>query len=75
MFKTSEPLYNGELMSVQDKRAFVQRRANVLNILYTAEESCTEEYGSMTNHQIYFSGLTRFVHTCLGLICEIWMLF
>ena len=59
MFKTSEPLYNGELMYN----------------LYTAEESCTERYGNMTNQQIYFSVLTRFVHTCLGLICEIWMLF
>ena len=40
-----------------------------------AEESCTERYGNMTNQQIYFLGLTRFVHTCLGLICEIWMFF
>ena len=24
----------------------------------------------MTDQKIYFSGLTRFVHTCLGLICE-----
>ena len=47
---------------------FVQRQANVLNILYTAKESCTERYGNITNQQIYFSGLTRFVHTCLGLI-------
>ena len=29
----------------------------------------------MTNQQIIFSGLTRFVHTCLGLICELWMFF
>ena len=26
----------------------------------------------MTNQQIYFSGWTRFLHTCLGLICDIW---
>ena len=58
------------VQNVQDKRAFVQRRANVFNNLYTAEESCTERYGNMTKQQIYFSGLTRFVHTCLGLICE-----
>ena len=56
MFKTSEPLYNGELM-------------------HTAEESYTERYGNMTNQQIYFSDLARFVHTYLGLICEIWVLF
>ena len=62
--------------NVQDKGALHKaRRANVLNILYTAEESCTERYGNMTNQQIYFSGLTCFVHTCLGLICEIWMFF
>ena len=54
---------------IKARSTFVQRRANVLNILYTAEESCTERYGNMTNQQIYFSGLTRFVHTCLGLIC------
>ena len=54
---------------------FVQRRANVLNILYTAEESYTEQYDNMTNQQIHFSGLTRFVHTCPGLIREIGMLF
>ena len=59
------------VQNIQDKRAFLQGRANVLNILYTAEESCTEQYGNMTNQQIYFSGLTSFVHTCLGLICEI----
>ena len=52
---------------------FVQRRTNVLNILFTAEESCTEQYGNMTNQQIYFSGLTRFLHTYLDLICEIWV--
>ena len=35
-----------------------------------------EQYGNMTNQQIYFSGAkTRFVHTGLGLICEIWMFF
>ena len=31
------------VQNVQDKQAFVQRRANVLNILYTAEESWTEQ--------------------------------
>ena len=45
----------------------------VLNILYTAEESCTERYGIMTNQHICFSDWMRFVYTCLGLICEIWM--
>ena len=44
-------------------------------IAKSAEESCTEGYGKMMNHQIYFSGLTRFIHTCLSLICEIWMFF
>ena len=28
----------------------------------------------MTDQQIYFSGWTRFVHTCLGLICENWII-
>ena len=42
--------------NIQDNQAFVQWRANVLNMLYTAEESCTERYGNMTNQQIYFSG-------------------
>ena len=37
-------------------------------IAKSAEESFTERYGNMTNQQIYFSGLTRFVHTYLGLI-------
>ena len=49
---------------------------NVLNILYTAEESCTERYGIMTNQQIFFRLNTRCTHlSCLGLICEIWMFF
>ena len=26
----------------------------------------------MTDQKIYFLGWTRFVHTCLGLICDIW---
>ena len=59
------------VQNVQDMRAFVQRQANDLNILYTAEESCTKQYGNMTNQQMYFSGLTCFVYTCLGLICVI----
>ena len=29
----------------------------------------------MTDQQIYFSGWTRFVHTCLGLICQFRILF
>ena len=37
------------------------------------QESCTERYCNMTNQQIYFSGWTRFVHTSLGLICDIWI--
>ena len=44
-------------------------------IAKSAKESCTEQYGNMTNQQINFSGLTRFVHTCLGLVCEILMSF
>ena len=59
------------VQNVQDQHLCTTAR----NILYTAEESCTDRYGNITNQQIYLSGLTRFVHTCLGLICEIWMFF
>ena len=57
--------------------SFIAKSAGelVLNVLYTAEESYTERYDNMMNQQIYFSGLNRFVHICLGLICEIWMFF
>ena len=61
MFKTSEPLYNGELMS--------------WTFFTMQEESCTFcNKRHMTKQQIYFSGLIPFVHTRLGLIWEIWML-
>ena len=46
--------YYCSVQNVQEKGAFVQRQANVLNIFYTAEESCTERYGNMTTNIFIF---------------------
>ena len=56
IIKTSKPLYKGELMSW--KFCTLQKNPALSNKRH------------MTNQQIYFSGLTRFVHTCLGLILK-----
>ena len=59
------------VQNVQDKQAVVQRCFE--QKFCTQRASCTlRKKRHMTDQQIYFSGWTGFVHTCLGLICENW---
>ena len=62
------------VQNVQDKQAVVQRCFEPK--FCTQRASCTlRKKRHMTDQQIYFSGWTGFVHTCLGLICQFRILF
>ena len=62
------------VQNVQDKQSVVQRCFEPK--FCTQRASCTlRKKRHMTDQQIYFSGWTGFVHTCLGLICQFRILF
>ena len=54
---------------IEVEKPFCTTLSWFLIILYTVQELCTEQFGNMTNQQLFFPVNGPFVRSCQGLIC------